>query len=56
MRNIRQDAMNLLKKASNEENIPEDEVKSLFADLSTLSILEDKGSNVKSVILNILGI
>ncbi len=29
LRNARQDAMNLLKKASSEENIPEDEVKSL---------------------------
>jgi ribosome recycling factor len=29
LRNVRQDAMNLLKKAGSEENIPEDEVKSL---------------------------
>ena len=28
LRNVRQDAMNLLKKASQEENIPEDQVKS----------------------------
>ncbi len=29
LRNVRQEAMNLLKKSSSEENIPEDEVKSL---------------------------
>tara|TARA_S200000501_G_C20784882_1_gene726716 strand:- start:709 stop:1266 length:558 start_codon:yes stop_codon:yes gene_type:complete len=37
LRNIRQDAMSLLKKANNEENIPEDEVKNLQDQIQKLT-------------------
>ena len=37
LRNIRQDAMNILKKSSHDENIPEDEVKVLQDDIQKLT-------------------
>ena len=37
IRNIRQDAMSLLKKVKNEENIPEDEVKSIQENIQQLT-------------------
>ena len=37
LRNIRQDSMNLLKKSSSQENIPEDEVKSLQTKIQELT-------------------
>ena len=37
LRNIRQESMNMLKKEANEENIPEDEVKSLQEKIQQLT-------------------
>ena len=38
LRNVRQDAMSILKKSSKEENIPEDEVKNIQDKIQSLNI------------------